>query len=239
MDNEGIAVHTDATCITVKKRGNQVVASLDCDTGPREVTGSHLLLAVGRRPNTDDLGLDKAGIETDKRGFIEVDDQLRTNVPGIWALGEVNGRGAFTHTAYNDYEIVAANLFDDDPRRVTDRILCYALYIDPPLGRVGMTEQQVRQSGRKALIGKMMMSRVGRAVERSETQGFMKVLIDAGTNKILGAAILGIGGDEVVHSILDVMYADAPYTVIQRAVHIHPTVTELIPTMLADLKPLA
>ena len=239
MDNEGIAVHTDATCITVKKKDNQVVAGLDCDTGPREVTGSHLLLAVGRRPNTDDLGLDKAGIETDKRGFIKVDEQLRTSVPGVWALGEVNGRGAFTHTAYNDYEIVAANLFDDDPRRVTDRILCYALYVDPPLGRVGLTEQQVRQSGRKALVGKMMMSRVGRAVERSETQGLMKILIDAETNKILGAAILGIGGDEVVHSILDVMYADAPYTVIQRAVHIHPTVTELIPTLLADLKPLA
>ncbi len=239
LENEEIAVHTDATCITVKKRGNQVVAGLDCDTGPREVIGSHLLLAVGRRPNTDDLGLDKAGIETDKRGFIEVDDQLRTSVPAIGALGEVHGRGAFTHTAYNDFDIVAANLFDDDPRRVTDRIPCYALYIDPPLGRVGLTESQVRESGRRALIGKMMMSRVGRAVERSETQGFMKVLIDAKTNKILGAAILGIGGDEVVHSILDVMYADAPYTVIQRAVHIHPTVTELIPTMLADLKPLA
>ena len=208
-----------------------------CHDG-QSVVGSHLLLAVGREPNTDDLGLENAGIETDSRGFIVVDDDLRTNVPDIWATGDVNGRGAFTHTSYNDYEIVAANLFDNDPRQVTDRITCYGLFIDPPLGRVGMTEREVRASGRKALIGKMKMTRVGRARERSESLGFMKILIDADTNKILGAAILGIGGDEIVHSILDVMYADAPYTVIQRAVHIHPTVTELIPTMLASLKPL-
>jgi pyruvate/2-oxoglutarate dehydrogenase complex dihydrolipoamide dehydrogenase (E3) component len=196
------------------------------------------LIAVGRTPNTHDLGLDKAGVQTDPRGFIVVDDQLRTNIPGIWAVGDVNGRGAFTHTSYNDYEIVVANLFDNDPRRVTDRILTYALYIDPPLGRVGMTEHEVRESGRKALIGKRLMTRVSRARERGETQGFMKILVDAATKKILGAAILGIGGDEVVHSVLDLMYADAPYTVIQRAVHIHPTVTELIPTMLGELKPL-
>ncbi len=238
LENEGVEVHLNATCITVEKEADRVVAGLDCESGPRKVAGSHLLLAVGRRPNTDDLGLDKAGIDTDSRGLIQVDDQLRTNVPGIWALGEVNGRGAFTHTAYNDYEIVAANLFDSDPRRVTDRILCYGLYLDPPLGRAGMTEGEIRQSRRKALIGKMMMARVGRARERSETQGFMKILIDAETEKILGAAILGIGGDEIVHSVLDVMYADAPYTVIQRAVHIHPTVTELIPTMLGNLKSL-
>jgi pyruvate/2-oxoglutarate dehydrogenase complex dihydrolipoamide dehydrogenase (E3) component len=195
-------------------------------------------MAVGRRPNTDDLGLDKAGVETDARGFIVVDEQLRTSVPGIWAIGDVNGRGAFTHTSYNDYEIVAANLFDHDPRKVTDRIVCYGLFIDPPLGRVGMTEHQARQSERDVLVGQMPMSRVGRARERSETQGFMKILVDARTERILGAVILGIGGDEVVHSILDVMYADAPYTTIQRAVHIHPTVTELIPTMLGALKPL-
>jgi pyruvate/2-oxoglutarate dehydrogenase complex dihydrolipoamide dehydrogenase (E3) component len=222
----------------MEKKDHQVVAKNDCKRGPKEVAGSHLLLAVGRRPNTDDLGLDKAGIETDKRGHISVDDQLRTNVSGVWALGDVNGRSAFTHTSYNDYEIVAANLLDGDPRRVSDRILCYGLYIDPPLGRAGMTEKEVRKSGRNALIGKMKMTRVGRASERSETQGFMKILIDSATKKILGAAILGIGGDEVIHSILDVMYADVPYTVIQRAVHIHPTVTELIPTMLGDLKPL-
>ena len=197
-----------------------------------------MLLAVGRRPNTDGLGLDTAGVETDARGFITVDDELRTNVPGIWAMGDVNGRGAFTHTSYNDYEIVAANMFDDDPRRVTDRIMTYGLFIDPPLGRVGMTENQVRESGRKALAAKMMMSRVGRARERSETQGFMKILGDADSERILGAAILGIGGDEVIHCVLDTMYADAPYTVIQRAMHIHPTVAELIPTMLGDLKPL-
>jgi pyruvate/2-oxoglutarate dehydrogenase complex dihydrolipoamide dehydrogenase (E3) component len=167
-----------------------------------------------------------------------VDDQLRTNVPGVWALGDCNGQGAFTHTSYNDYEIVAANLLDDDPRRLSDRILAYALYIDPPLGRVGMTEDQVRQSGRAALMATRPMTRVGRAVERGETQGFMKILVDAKTQEILGASVLGVGGDEVIHSVLDVMYAGAPYTVIQRAVHIHPTVTELIPTMLGDLKPL-
>ncbi|MFQ5927118.1 MAG: FAD-dependent oxidoreductase, partial [Terriglobia bacterium] len=207
-------------------------------SGAREVTGSHLLLAVGRRPNTDDLGLDKAGIEVDQRAYIAVDDQLRTNVPGVWALGDCNGKGAFTHTSYNDFEVVAANLLDNDPRRVSDRIRAYALYIDPPLGRVGVTEEQVRKSGRKALMAKRPMTRVGRAVEKSETQGFMKILVDAESKEILGAAILGVGGDEIIHSILDVMYAKAPYTVIQRAMHIHPTVSELIPTMLADLKPL-
>ena len=243
LENEGIEVRLNAKCTSVEKRGEKVAVKLDCDGGSNQVVGSHLLLAVGRQPNSDDLGLDNAGIETDSRGFIVVDDQLRTNVPGIWAIGDVNGRGAFTHTSYNDYEIVAANLFDSDPRKgdprkVSDRITAYGLYIDPPLGRVGMTEREVRQSGRKALIGKMMMTRIGRARERGETQGFMKILIDVESEKILGAAILGIGGDEIVHSILDVMYADAPYTVIQRAVHIHPTVSELIPTMLGALKPL-
>ena len=238
LENEGVNVRLKAECIALERRGDDVVVTLDCTEDPKEVTGSHVLLAVGRVPNTDDLGLDSAGVETNERGFIKVDDQLRTNVPGIWALGDANGRGAFTHTSYNDFEIVAANLFDDDPRRVTDRITTYGLFIDPPLGRVGMTEREVRASGRKALIGKRAMKRISRAKERSETQGFMKILIDAETERILGAAILGIGGDEIVHSILDVMYADAPYTVIQRAVHIHPTVTELIPTMLGELKPL-
>ena len=238
LENEGVNVRLDAKCIDAEKDGDQVRVKLDCDSGAREVTGSHLLLAVGRVPNTDDLGLEKVGIEVNERGYIVVDDQLRTKVPGVWALGDCNGEGAFTHTSYNDYEIVAANLLDDDPRRVSDRILAYALYIDPPLGRVGMTEAQVRQSGQKALMATRPMTRVSRAVEKSETQGFMKILVGAETKEILGAAILGIGGDEIIHSILDVMYAKAPYTVIQRAVHIHPTVTELIPTMLADLKPL-
>ena len=199
-----------------------------------------MLLAVGRRPNTHDLGLAEAGIEVDERGYIVVDDELRTSVPGVWALGDCNGKGAFTHTSYNDFEIVAANLLDNldgDPRRVSDRILAYGLYVDPPLGRAGMTEAEVRRSGRKALIAKRPMTRVGRAVEKSETQGFMKILVEADSKQILGAAILGVGGDEIIHSILDVMYAEAPYTVIQRAVHIHPTVTELIPTMLGDLAP--
>ena len=238
VEGEGVEVRLGAECMTVHKRGDGVAINVSCDDGPEEVEGSHLLLAVGRSPNTDDLGLDKAGVKTDGRGFIEVDDQLRTSVPGIWAIGDANGKGAFTHTSYNDYEILAANMFDGDPRRVSHRILAYGLFIDPPLGRAGMTEREVRESGRAALIGKMMMARIGRARERGETQGFMKILVDAETEKILGAAVLGIGGDEVIHSVLDVMYADAPYTVISRATHIHPTVTELIPTMLQDLKPL-
>ena len=238
LEKEGVNIRLEAKCIDAEKQGDQVLVKLDCDSGAREVTGSHLLLAVGRVPNSDDLGLEKAGIEMNERGYIVVDDQLRTNVSNVWALGDCNGKGAFTHTSYNDYEIVAANLLDNDPRRVSDRILAYALYIDPPLGRVGMTEAEVRQSGRKALIATRPMTRVSRAVEKSETQGFMKILVDVETKEILGAAVLGVGGDEIIHSILDVMYAKAPYTVIQRAVHIHPTVTELIPTMLGDLKSL-
>jgi len=239
LEKDGVEFRLQAECMAVEKRGAGVAVRLDCGTGDREVTGTHLLVAVGRGPNTDDLGLEAVGIATDSRGFIQVDDQLRTSAPGVWALGDCNGKGAFTHTSYNDYEIVAANLLDNDPRRVSDRIPTYALFIDPPLGRAGMTEAEVRKSGKKALIGKRPMTRVSRAVEKGETQGFMKILVDAETRRILGAAILGVGGDEVVHSILDVMYADAPYTVIQRAVHIHPTVTELVPTMLGEMKPLA
>jgi len=238
LENEGVNIRLNAECISLEKRGDQVAVKVDCTSGAPEMTGSHLLLAVGRVPNTDDLGLDKAGIKVDKRGYIEVDDQLRTSVPGIWALGDCNGKGAFTHTSYNDFEIVVANLLENDPRRVSDRILIYGLFIDPPLGRVGMTEAQVRASGRKALIGKRLMTRIARAREKGETQGFMKVLVDAETKEILGAAVLGVGGDEVIHLILNMMYAKKPYTVIQRAVHIHPTVSELIPTMLGELKPL-
>ncbi|MGH7860013.1 MAG: FAD-containing oxidoreductase, partial [Candidatus Binatia bacterium] len=238
VEAEGVEVRLNAECMTAKRSGDRIVVGLDCQSGDREVAGSHLLLAVGRRPNTDDLGLEAAGIETDRRGYVIVDDELRTSAPGVWALGDCNGRGAFTHTSYNDYEIAAANLLDGERRRVSDRILAYALYIDPPLGRAGLTEAEVRKSGRKALIGKRPMKRVGRAVEKGETRGFMKVLVDAETKEILGAAILGIEGDEVIHSILDVMYAKAPYTVIQRAMHIHPTVSELVPTMLGELRPL-
>ena len=238
LENEGIDIRLNAECITAQKHDDNIVVNIDCQSGDREVSGSHLLLAVGRRPNTHDLGLDKAGIETDKRDYIVVDDQLRTKAPGVWALGDCNSKGAFTHTSYNDFEIVAANLLDNDPRRVSDRILCYGLFIDPPLGRVGMTEAEVRKSGRKALIGTRTMKRISRAKEKSETQGFMKILVDAESREILGAAILGVGGDEVIHSILDVMYSKKPCTVIQRAVHIHPTVSELIPTMLGELKPL-
>ena len=239
LQAEGIAFRLNAKCLGAAPNGNGVSLRVSCDEEPRVITGSHLLLAIGRVPNTDDLGLDLAGVRTNARGYIETDEELRTSVPGIWALGDVNGRGAFTHTSYNDYEIVAANLLDGERRRVSDRIATYALFIDPPLGRVGLTEREVRASGRPALVGKRMMSRVGRARERSETQGFMQVLVDAESKKILGAALLGIEGDEAVHSILDVMAAGAPYTVLQRAMHIHPTVSELLPTLLGDLKPLS
>ena len=239
LEAEGIAFRLNAKCLGVAPSGEGVSLRLKCSEEPRTIDGSHLLLAIGRVANTDDLGLDSAGVRTEARGYIEVDEGLQTSVPGIWAIGDVNGRGAFTHTSYNDYEIVAANLLDGEQRRVSDRIPTYALFIDPPLGRVGMTEREVRASGRPALTAKRMMSRVGRARERSETQGFMQVLVDAETKKILGAALLGIEGDEAVHCILDLMAAGAPYTVLQRAMHIHPTVSELLPTLLGDLKPLS
>jgi pyruvate/2-oxoglutarate dehydrogenase complex dihydrolipoamide dehydrogenase (E3) component len=238
VKNEGITVRLNATCIGFSNTDDGAIANVDCTEGSPQVAGSHVLLAVGRRPNTDDLGLDKAGVATDDRGYITVDDQLRTNVPGIWAVGDCNGKGAFTHTSYNDAEIVVANLLENDPRRLSDRIQAYALYIDPPLGRAGMTEAEIRRRGRPALVAQRPMTKVARAVEKGESQGFMKVVVDAETKQILGAAILGTGGDEVIHSILDVMYAKAPYTLIQRAMHIHPTVSELVPTMLGDLRPL-
>ncbi|RDI58500.1 FAD-containing oxidoreductase [Microvirga subterranea] len=234
---EGIAVRTDATCIGFKPHADGVAVDVDCTSGEPTVVGSHVLLAVGRRPNTDDLGLDAAGVKRDARGYIEVDDSLATNVPGIWALGDCNGRGAFTHTAYNDYEIVAANLLDGASRRVSARIPGYALYIDPPLGRVGMTEAEARRSGRNLLVSKRPMTRVGRAIEKDETKGFMKIVADQDTKRILGAAILGTGGDEAIHGILDMMNAGADYPTLQWAVPIHPTVSELIPTMLGDLRP--
>jgi pyruvate/2-oxoglutarate dehydrogenase complex dihydrolipoamide dehydrogenase (E3) component len=236
--NEDIAVELNSKCISLHKDGDGVAVGVDCENEKHQVRGSHVLLAVGRRPNTEDLGLENTDVERDKHGYIKVDDQLRTNVPGIWALGDCNGQGAFTHTSYNDFEIVAANILDNDPRRVSDRIQAYALYIDPPLGRAGMTEAEVLKSGRKALVGKRPMTRVARAVEKGETQGFMKIVVDADTKQILGAAILGVGGDEVIHSVLDLMYAKAPYTVLQRAMHIHPTVSELLPTILGELKPI-
>lgn len=237
LEADGIRVLTDANCVSASGRERWVRLTLDCRDESREAVGSHLLVATGRRPNTDDLGLGKAGIDADERGYIRVDDELRTSVDGVWALGDVNGKGAFTHTAYNDHEIVADNLLHGDSRRVSDRIPAYALYIDPPLGRVGMTETEAMASGRNVLVARRPMTRVGRAVEMGETLGFMKVLVDADTKEILGFTALGVRGDEVVHSVLDVMYAGAPYTVIQRAVHIHPTVSELIPTLLGDLRP--
>jgi pyruvate/2-oxoglutarate dehydrogenase complex dihydrolipoamide dehydrogenase (E3) component len=233
---EGIEIRTEAECVRFEPRGQDIAAGVNCATGEPEVVGTHALLAVGRRPNTDDLDIQKAGIKLDPHGYIAVDDQLRTNVPGIWAMGDCNGRGAFTHTAYNDYEIVAQNLLDGRARRICDRIPCYGLFIDPPLGRVGMTETQARADNRRIRIGSRPMTRVARAVEKGETQGFMKIIVDAQSDAILGAAILGPGGDEAVHCILDTMSAKAPYTTLRDTVHIHPTVSELIPTMLGELK---
>ncbi len=235
LEGEDIEVRLGVEVTAVAKAGGGVRVSF-ADGG--EVTGSHLLIGVGRRPNTDDLGLEAAGVKTDERGFIAVDDELRTNVPGIWAMGDCNGRGAFTHTAYNDFEIVAANLLKGERRRVSDRIPCYAMYMDPPLARVGMSEGEVRKSGKPALMATMPMSKVKRAVEKGESLGFMKVLVDAESKLILGASLLGVGCDEAIHCLLDTMYAKAPYTVVTHAVHIHPTVAELIPTLLESLKPL-
>ncbi|MCF6117282.1 FAD-containing oxidoreductase [Mesorhizobium muleiense] len=237
LESEGITVHLGAGDIGFARQGSDIAVTFTAGQAP--AVGSHVLLAVGRTPNTDDLGLDKAGVEVDKRGFIVVDDQLRTSVPGIWAMGDCNGKGAFTHTSYNDYEIVAANLLDNDPRRVSDRIEAYALYTDPPLGRCGMTEAAVRKSGRRALVGQRPMTRVGRAVEKGETQGFMKILADADTNEILGCSVLGPGGDEAIHCVLDLMYAKAPISTLARATHIHPNVSELLPTIAQEMKPLA
>ena len=238
LEREGVVVRTGATCIGLARHDQGVAVSVDCTEGPPVAIGSHVLLAVGRRPNTDDLGLDQAGVATDGRGYITVGEDLTTSVPGIWALGDCNGRGAFTHTAYNDFEIVAANLLDGEHRELSGRVPAYALYIDPPLGRVGMTEEQARTGGRPLLVAKRPMTRVGRAVEKGETQGFMKVVVDAGGRKILGAAILGTGGDEAIHGVLDIVNAGVPYDVLQRAVPIHPTVSELIPTLLSELKPI-
>ena len=239
LETEGIRIRLNANCLSLAKRDDRIAVGVECDGGPPEVLGTHLLLAVGRTPNTNDLGLDRAGVATDQRGYIIVDDQLQTNVPGIWALGDCNGRGAFTHTSYNDQEIVADNLLNADHRRVSDRIQTYALFTDPPLGRCGMTDAEIRKSGRVALAAKHPMSRVGRAIEKGETQGFIKITVDAETKQILGAAILGTGGDEVVQVLLDVMYAKAPYTVVRRAMHIHPTVAEFLPTVLSKLEPFA
>jgi pyruvate/2-oxoglutarate dehydrogenase complex dihydrolipoamide dehydrogenase (E3) component len=237
LEAEGVAVRLDAECIHFEPQGAAIGVGLDCKAGAPMVVGSHVLLAIGRRPNTDDLGLDKAGVKVDARGYIVVDDELLTSAPGVWALGDCNGRGAFTHTAYNDFEIVAANLLDGEHRRLSDRIPGYALYIDPPLGRVGMTETQARATGRPLLVGRRPMTRVGRAIEKGETQGFMMAVADAETHQILGAAILGTGGDEAIHGILDAMNARIPFTALQRAVPIHPTVSELIPTLLGEMKP--
>jgi pyruvate/2-oxoglutarate dehydrogenase complex dihydrolipoamide dehydrogenase (E3) component len=243
LKEEGIDVRVDSKVIAVEKQGNAIAVKIESagktSAGKAsQVVGTHVLVAIGRRPNTDDLGLDKAGIATDKHGYIQVDDQLRTNVSGIWAMGDCNGRGAFTHTSWNDFEIVAANLLDNDQKRVSDRISAYALYTDPPLGRAGMTEAEVRKTGKPALISTLAMEDVSRAYEKGETKGFMKILVDRDSKQILGASFLGLSGDEVIHCVLDVMYAKAPYTVMQRAMHIHPTVSEFIPTMLGDLKPL-
>jgi pyruvate/2-oxoglutarate dehydrogenase complex dihydrolipoamide dehydrogenase (E3) component len=238
LRGEGIKTYVSSSIAGVARNGNDIAVEIVRDGIASRVTGSHLLLAIGRRPNTDDLGLETAGIAVDGRGFIIVDDELRTGVPGVWALGDCNGRGAFTHTSYNDFEIVAGNILDGQQRRLSDRIPAYALYTDPPLGRVGMTEAEVRQTGRPAMVGTIEMKRVGRAFEKGETLGFMKILVDKTSKQILGASFLGLSGDEIVHSIIDLIYAKAPYTVLQKAVHIHPTVSEYIPVMIGNLRDL-
>jgi pyruvate/2-oxoglutarate dehydrogenase complex dihydrolipoamide dehydrogenase (E3) component len=238
LRREGVDVRVDSKAVGVEPQGNSIAVTVGSKGTHLQVVGTHLLVAIGRRPNTDDLDLDKSGIAADARGYIEVDDQLRTNVTGVWAIGDCNGRGAFTHTSWNDFEIVAANLLDNDQRRVSDRITAYALYTDPPLGRAGMTEREVRATGKPALVSTLAMQNVGRAIERGETTGFMKILVDRNSHQIMGASFLGLNGDEVIHCILDTMYARAPYTVLQRAMHIHPTVAEDLPTMLDDLRPL-
>jgi pyruvate/2-oxoglutarate dehydrogenase complex dihydrolipoamide dehydrogenase (E3) component len=238
LESEGIRVRLGSECISMRPDPQGVTVSLECESEDKTATGSHVLLATGRQPNTDDLGLDAAGVATDDHGFIVVDEFLRTNVPGIWALGECNGHGAFTHTAYNDYEIVAANLLDGEPRKVTDRIEAWAIFIDPPLGHVGLTAAAARKTGRPHLIGKRPMTRVLRAIEKDETQGFMQAIVDAETKRIVGATILGTDGDEAIHALLYAMYAGATATTITHSIGIHPTVSELLPTMLGDLRPL-
>ncbi|WP_426037596.1 FAD-containing oxidoreductase [Cypionkella sp. TWP1-2-1b2] len=239
LEREGITIRTGADCIGLSRNGDDIAVAVDCEKNNAPVIGSHVLMAVGRRPNTDDLGLEAAGIVTDARGYITVDNRLQTNLPNVYALGDCNGRGAFTHTAYNDFEIVVANLLDGEDRRVSQRLTGYALYIDPPLGRVGMTEAEAAKSGRRLLHSKRAMTRVGRAVEKGESQGFMKIVADADTRRILGAAILGTGGDEAIHGILDMMNADQSIDTLRWAVPIHPTVSELIPTVLLGLEPVS
>jgi pyruvate/2-oxoglutarate dehydrogenase complex dihydrolipoamide dehydrogenase (E3) component len=234
---EDIAIRLDAKCLTLESAPGGVQVSLQCAEGAPTASGTHVLLAVGRVPNTDDLGLREAGIDTDNRGYIKVNDTLNTSVPNVYALGDCNGHGGFTHTAYNDYEIVADNLLSAAHRKVSDRIPIYGLFTDPPLGRLGRTEAEARRDGFSILIGRMPMSDVARAREKGETQGFMKVLVDASSQQILGAAILGVDGDEAVQSLVDAMYGHLPYTVVQHGVRIHPTVCELIPTLLGELAP--
>jgi pyruvate/2-oxoglutarate dehydrogenase complex dihydrolipoamide dehydrogenase (E3) component len=238
LEVEGIEMRLHAPCVSVSRSAQGIHVRASCEEGPAEFAASHVLFAIGRVPNTDDLDVQRAGLHTDEHGYLVVDDQLRTNVPGIWALGDCNGKGGFTHTSYNDFEIVEANLFDGGDRKVSDRIMAYALYIDPPLGRCGMTEAQARASGRKVLVGRWDMKDVGRAKERGETEGFLKVLVDADSEQILGASFLGIEADEVVHTVLELMYARSPYTVITRSMAIHPTVSEFLPSLFQSLEPL-
>lgn len=236
LEKEGIQFRLNATCLNGSQDENgKITVKVDCMQGSPEISGSHLLLATGRVPNTDTLNLTAAGIDMDDRGYIKVNDYLETNVSGVYALGDCNRKGAFTHTSYNDYEIVAENLFDGKNRRVSDRILTYGLFIDPPLGRAGMTLAQAKSSGKNIRVGYRKMENVARAREKGETAGFMRVIIDDDTDRILGASILGVGGDEIISSILNIMYADEPYTVIRDSVQVHPTVSELIPTMLESL----
>ena len=239
LEKEGIAFRLDAECIHFAPSDEGVLVGVDRESGEPEIPGSHVLLAIGRTPNTGDLGLDAAGVETDSRGYIKVDDKLETNVPGIFALGDCNGRGAFTHTAYNDFEIVADNMLDGADRKLSDRISTYALFVDPPLARVGMSPLEAKAAGHDVLVGHRPMTRVGRAKEKAETEGFMQVVVDAGSRKILGATIFGASGDEAIHCVLDLMYMGGTAENLAHAMHIHPTVAELLPTIAGELEPFA
>lgn len=238
LEAEGIHIHLNAECMEAVTSGDKITVHIDCKNGPPKVSGTHLLAATGRIPNTDDLGIENTGIKTDKNGYIQTDDSLKTSAPNIWALGDCNGRGAFTHTAYNDYEIAAANLFGDESRNISDRIFCYSLFTDPPLSRIGINGKQAEKSEKNILVGYKKMADIARAREKGETAGFIRIFVDADTERILGAVLLGTGSDEVIHSLLDIMYADQSYKVIRRAVHIHPTISELIPDILKNLEPL-
>jgi pyruvate/2-oxoglutarate dehydrogenase complex dihydrolipoamide dehydrogenase (E3) component len=237
LEGEGIRFLLNARTKSVEKQKSQVMLKVEADSKSMSVSGSHLLVATGRRPNTDDLGLEKAGVQVDRQGFIRVNGRLETNVPGVWALGDVKGGPAFTHISYNDYQIVYGNLIEGKSLSTDNRLVPYAVFTDPQLGRVGMTEKEARAAGRKLKIGKIPVAWVARAIERSETAGLMKIVVDADNDRILGATILSTEGGELVQILGFVMLAGAPYTLLKGAIFIHPTLAEGFWTLMDQVKP--